>query len=437
MSIEWITLIMFSSLIVFLALGLPIGFVTGGLAIIFTLLFLNPAALYNVFGRVYSIMTDYVMVAVPMFIFLAYILERSGITDDLFHAVRVWVGFLRGEFAIAVILAGTIMGAMVGIVGATVVSMTVIALPGMIKRNYDKSIALGSICAGGALGLLIPPSILFVFYGTVASESVGKLFMGGVGPGLVLSALYILYIGIRAYLQPDLCPAAPKEERSISFRQKVTSLRGVILPAVLILAILGSVYSGIAAVTEAAGIGALGAIVCAAIHRRLTWQNLKEASFKTISSTAMCMWILFGASAFVSVYHAVGGAEFVKQVMVGLPLGRWGILILMQIFLIIMGCFVDPFGILLLTIPIFVPVIVDLGFDKLWFAILFNVNMQIAVLSPPFGATLFFLKGAAPEIPMGDIYRSVLPFIVCQIIGLALCMAFPQIALWLPNTMIK
>src|SRR4030042_221856 len=197
MSIEWITLIMFGSLVVFLALGLPIGFVTGGLAILFTLLFLNPAGLYNVFGRVYGIMTDYVMVAVPMFIFLAYILERSGITDELFHAVRVWVGFLRGEFAIAVILAGTIMGAMVGIVGATVVSMTIIALPGMMKRRYDKGIALGSIGAGGALGLLIPPSILFVFYGTVVSESGGKLFMGGVGPGLVLSGLYILYIGLR------------------------------------------------------------------------------------------------------------------------------------------------------------------------------------------------------------------------------------------------
>jgi len=438
LSIEVITYLMFGALVLFLALGLPIAFVTGGLAVIFTLLLLSPGALYNIPLHVFSLMGRYELVAVPMFVFMAQMLERSGISDELFKTVHVWLGSVRGSLAIAAILVSTIMAAMVGVVAAAVVTMAVIALPVMLKNRYDKGIALGSIAAGGSLGILIPPSILFVFYGTVAGESIGKLFIGGIGPGLLLSFLYCAYVAIRSYLQPSLCPALPKEERTFTLGQKIVALRGIILPVILVVTVLGSIYFGIAAITEAAGVGGLGAIVCAAIGRKLTWKNFKEASYATIRATAMASWILFGASAFVAVYQAVGGTHFVTEVVLALPLSRWGILLLFQAILIILGCFIDAFGIILLTVPIFLPIISELGFDTLWFGILFNINMQIALLTPPFGAALFYLQGMAPpSITTGDIYRSVRVFILLQVLGLGLCIIFPQIALWLPSTMIK
>jgi tripartite ATP-independent transporter DctM subunit len=437
MNIEYITLIMFGSLILCFALGVPIAVTTGGLAVVFTLLFRGPSGLTNVALAVSASMSNYVMIAIPMFVFMAAVLESSGLTDGLFNAINVWVGNIRGGIAIAVLVAATIMAAMVGVVGASVVSMTIVALPAMLKYKYDRGIALGSICAGGALGILIPPSILFVFYGIMAAESIGKLFMGGVFPGLLLSGLYIAYVAIRANLQHDLCPLPPPEERNISFKAKFMATRGIILPAILIVAVLGSIYAGVASITEAAGVGALGAIVCAIVNRKFNWTNLKKASFSTMGTTAMVLWILFGATAFVNVYQALGGPQFIKDIMLSLPLGRWEILILTQVMLIILGMFIDPFGIVLLTVPIFLPVISALGFDKLWFAILFNVNMQIALISPPFGGALFFLKGTRRDIPMSDIFRAAFPFCGLQLLGLTLCIVFPQICLWLPNNMIK
>lgn len=438
MSIEIITLLMFGSLVVLLATGLPIAFVTGGLAVLFTFFLVGPAALHLVVARIMGLMADYIMVAIPMFIFMAAMLERSGVIKEMYNAMYHWMGPLRGGLAIGTVVICTLLAAMVGIVGAAVVSMGLIALPEMLKRGYHKDIALGSICAGGTLGILIPPSILFIVYAVTAGESVGRLFMGGVMPGLLLSGLYILYIGIRSFVRPNDGPSISQQnERLLSLREKFILLKVLVLPVLLIVAVLGTIFGGIAAPTEAAGVGALGAILCAVIHRRFTWQTLKEASLQTVRATCMVLWTIFGAGSFVALYTMVGGADFVREVIMGLPLGPWGILIVMQIFLIFMGMFLDWVGILLLCVPIFVPIITELGFDPLWFGVLYNVNMQMSFLTPPFGYALFYLKGVAPEgVSMGDIYRAIWPFLILQLIGLALCMIFPQIIMWLPGIMI-
>jgi tripartite ATP-independent transporter DctM subunit len=436
MSIQLVTLIMFGSLLVLLVSGLPIGFATGSLAVVFTLFLWGPPSLYMIAESVFNWMNAYALVAVPMFIFMATMLASTGLVDDLFDAIYLWAGPVKGGLAIVTVIVSTVMAAMVGIVGATEVTMGLVALPAMLKRKYDKSLALGSVCAGGSLGYLIPPSIVFILYGMAAGESVGKLFMGGVVPGLLLSALYIAYIVIRAYLQPHLAPALPEEERRIALKERFIALRSLILPILLIFSVLGTIYLGIASITEASGVGAIGALVCAVVHRKLSWKNVKGTAYQTIRVTSMVLWLCVGSTAFISVYTALGGTEFARQIVVGLPLGRWGILITMQLFLIFLGCFIDWVGILMLTLPIFLPIIKSLDFNPLWYGVLFNINMQIAQLTPPFGMALFYLKGVAPpDITIGDIYRGIWPFVLLQMLGLALTMIFPEIALWLPSAM--
>ncbi len=438
MSIELISLLLVVGFVVLLALGLPIAFITGGLAVALTLYLWGPTHLLLIISRVFGLMGNYVLVAVPMFILMASMLERSGVADDLFTALYQWLGPIRGALASATVLACTVMAAITGIIGAAVVTMGLIALPAMLKRGYDKNIAMGCIMAGGSLGTLIPPSVVFIVYGLEAEVSIGKLFIGGMFPGLLLSGLFISYISIRSYLQPGLCPALPKEERVSSLKEKLLMSKFLILPGILIIMVLGSIYLGVTSITEASGVGALGAILCAAVHRRLTWQNIKESVFTTIRTTAMVMWIFFGASTFVGAYTLAGGGEFIKDLMYGLGVGRWGIIIIMQLILIVLGMFVDWLGILLLTMPIFVPMIIELGFDPIWFGVLFVMNMQMSYLSPPFGGALFYMKGVAPQgITMGNIIRSVWPFLGLQLIGLVLVMAFPQIAMWLPLQMLK
>jgi len=436
MSVELITLLMFGALVVSLMLGLPLAFATGGVAAIFILLLWGPPAFLLVTARVWDLMGNFVLISVPLFVFMALMLERSGIASDLYEAIYQWVGHIRGGLAIATVLICCILAAMVGIIGASIVMMGLIALPAMLKRGYDKKLALGCISASGSLGAIIPPSVLFVLYAMLAGESVGKLFAGGILPGLLLAALYIAYISIRSFLQPDFAPAPPKTESVLSLRQKLVLLKGIILPALLIVIVLGSIFAGIATPTEAAGVGSLGSILSAAIYRRLSWETVKEVVFETTKVTCMLMWLIFGASSLIGVYTLAGGARFIEEMILGLPLGPWGILIAMQILLIILGMFIDFIGILFITGPIFVPIIVKLGFDPIWFGVLFNLNMQISFLSPPFGLALFYLKGVAPPgITMGDLYRSVWPFIIIQLFVLALTMIFPQIAMWLPDMM--
>ena len=438
MSIEWITVLMIGLFMAILAAGLPLAFATGAVAVIFAIGLFGVQSLNLIVSRVFTLMGNYVLVSVPLFILMACILERAGVAEDLFRAVHVWSGRIRGGLAVAVIISCAIMAAMVGVIGAEVVTMGVVALPAMLSRHYDKDLALGSICAGGGLATLIPPSVVFIMYGLTAGVSVGQLYMAGVVPGLLLSGLFIAYIMIRCYLQPHLAPAASIAERNIPLAEKFALLRGLILPGLVAFSVLGSLYLGLATPTEAAGVGCVGAFLSAAVNRRLTWDNVTRAVADTTRVTCMLYWLFFGASALIGVYTLAGGTNFMKQTITALPIGPWGILALMMIIWFILGCMIDWIGILLLTAPIFVPIIESLGFNSIWFGVLFCMNMQISYVSPPFGPAVFYLKGVTPpDITIGDIFHSIWPFMALQVVALVTVMSFPQLALWLPSLMIK
>jgi len=320
-----------------------------------------------------------------------------------------------------------------GITGAATVTMGLVALPSMLQRKYDKKLAMGCIMAGGALGPLIPPSALLIVYAFMASESVGRLFAGGVIPGFLLSALFVIYILIRCRFQPHLGPALLPEEKA-TWREKFVLLKATFLPLLLIVMVLGSIFSGFATPTEAAAVGAFGSLLYAAIYRRLNWTNLKKAIYQTTHLSGMVMWIVIGATIFTTIYNGSGGAELVRSVVSGLNVAPIVIIIIIQITWLILGCLIDEFGILLLCTPIYVPIIKALGFDTVWFGVLFIVNMEMAYLTPPYGFNLFYMKGVAPKgTNIADIYRSAIPFLPIQLITLALVIIFPEIILWLPN----
>jgi tripartite ATP-independent transporter DctM subunit len=436
MSADLLTVLMLGALIATLALGVPIAFATGAVAVIFGVWLFDVNTLNLVVSRVFTLMGNQILVSVPLFILMAMILEKAGIAEDIFKAAYVWSGRIRGGLAVAVIVSCALMATMVGVIGAEIVTMGVVALPAMLKRNYSKSIALGSICAGGGLATLIPPSVVFIMYALTTGTSIGQLYMAGVLPGLMLAAMYIIYVLVVAHLKPELAPAAPLEETDISFLEKLGYLRKLVLPAAVAFGVLGSLYLGIATPTEAAGVGVGGAVLAAAVNRRLSLPGLFGAVVETTKVTCMLYWLFFGASALVGIYTIAGGTEYLKQLIANLPIGKWGILIIINLIWIALGMIIDWIGILLLTAPIFVPVLVALGFDPVWIGVMFCMNMQISYLSPPFGPAAFYLKGAAPPgVSIGDIFRSVWPFIGIQFIALGLLMAFPQIALWLPQTM--
>ncbi len=447
-SIEWLTVLLFGSLAVVLMAGLPMAFVTGGIACVFLFVFGDAAMLNMMPGRLFPFMTDYQLSAVPLFIFMAAVLEKAGIIEELFDAVYKSLGGLKGGLASATIVVCTVLAAMVGVVGATEVTMGMIALPAMLKRNYDPYLAMGSILAGGTLGILIPPSVMAIVYAVVAQQSLGELLIGSIFPGLILSGLYVVYVTIRSYANPAMGPALPPEER-ISLAEKLRLLKGLSAPVVLIAVVLGVIFFGVATPVEAAGIGTFGALVVSGLYRQLTWESLQDACLATLKATAMVMWIFFGATMFVGFFILKGGQTFVTQSILSTGLPAYGILALMQVILFILGMFLDWVGILLLTVPIFLPIIKSLPFDgllglagvskadaPLWYGVLFIVNMQMAFLSPPFGYSLFYLKSVAPpQITMAMVFRSAVPFICLQAIGLSICILFPSVVIWLPRLM--
>lgn len=432
-----LSLFILIGMFVLLIAGLPMAFVTGTMAVVVSLMLWGPSSLEIVLNRVTGFMKSYIFIAGPMFILMATVLQKSGVVEDLFRAVRVWFGPVGGGLAVTSILVGTIMAAMSGIIGAAVVSLTLMALPIMLRYNYSKQIALGSIMAGGGLGTLIPPSIVFVLYGMVTGASVGKLFMGGVFPGLLLSLSYCGYVVIRAIINPKVAPPAPPEETQIPFLQKLALAKGLILPVLIIIMVLGSIYAGLATPTEAGAVGSIGAFLSAIVHRKLNWKLVKESAYQTIEATCMMAWLAFGSLALVSVYGLAGGTEFIKTIMLALPVSPLGIIVVMMLIIIFLGMIIDWLGILFLTIPLFIPIVIALGFDPVWFGVLFVMNIQMAYMSPPFGQGMFYVKGVAPpEISMLDIVKSVWPFLGIQFVALMLVVFIPQIALWLPAQMI-
>jgi len=443
MSIEVITILMFGLMLLLLLTGLPLPFVLGSIGVIFAVwLWGAERGLNIIIYNFYGVMNTFILVAVPLFIFMGILLERSGVADDLYETIHRWMGGLRGGLGMGTIAICAIIAAMVGISGPATVAMGLIALPSMIKRGYDTKMVTGAIQAGGALGFLIPPSVLMIIYALIARVSVGKLFAAGFTPGLMLALFFIIYIGIRCRLQPHLGPALPAGERA-TWWEKFVSLRGLILPAILIFTVLGFIIFGITSPTEASAVGAIGAVICAAIHRRLNWSMLKEAIYRTFKITVMVAWVIMSALAFSAVYDALGAVELIRALLDGLALGPMGILILIQLSFFVMGCFLEDVAILFITGPVYVPLIISLGFDPVWFGILFIINMEMAYLTPPFGFCLFYMRGVtldlfrtgvlSKEITIGDIYRSVWPFVALQGLGLIMVMIFPQIAMWLPN----
>src|SRR5512146_1309310 len=444
--IAWLSLLLFGCLGLLLMLWLPMAFCTGSLATIFLFVFGTPAVLNMMPSRIFPFMTDYQLSAVPLFIFMAAILEKAGIIEELFDVIYKWLGSVKGGPASATVVACTLLAAMVGVVGATEVTMGMIALPAMLRRGYEPKLACGALLAGGTLGILIPPSVMAIVYAVVAQQSLGELLIGSVFPGLMLSGLYIAYVTIRCYINPSLGPALPIEER-VGMREKIRLLRNTITPILLIILVLGIIFVGIATPVEAAGIGSFGALAVCALHRRLTWVALYEAAMSTLKATAMVMWIFFGATMFVGFFIIKGGQTFVADLILGTGLPPYGILLLMMVVLFILGMFLDWVGILLLTVPIFLPIMKGLAWGgllglpgikaadvALWYGVIFMVNMQMAFLSPPFGYSLFYLKSVAPpEISMATIFRSSVNFMALQWTGVGLCIIFPQIVTWLPS----
>lgn len=433
MSIEILTLLFFGSLLVFLLLGLPLAFVLGGVSVIFLYFTWGIDSFYMVASQMWGSMNSFTLVAIPLFVLMAMILEKTGVAQDLYRMMHLWWGGVRGGLAIGTVAICTIFAAMVGISGAAVVTMGTIALPAMLARGYDKQLAIGCISAGGGLGILIPPSVLMILYSLITGVSVGKLFAAGVIPGIMLAILLGLYIYIRCRLQPELGPALPPEERG-DWAEKLRALRAVLLPMLIVAMVLGSILFGLATPTEAAAVGVLGSLISAALHRQLSWPLMSESLLRTLRLTGMIIWILFAAHAFSAAYQGMGAQSFIEGLMTHIPGGKWGTIIFIQLVLFLLGMVLDPVGIMLITLPVFLPVVTALGFDPIWFGIMFIINMEIGYQTPPFGFNLFYLKGIVPKgITMGDIYRSVIPYTLVMIFGLILVMIFPGLATWLPS----
>ncbi len=426
LGIESATLMMFSMLLVLLLTGMPLAFVTLLVALIFALGWTGPMVVPLITSRVYSFVASFVFVSVPMFVLMAAILDRSGIARDLFDAMRLVGGRLRGGVAIQTIIVAVILAAMSGIIGGEVVLLGLIALPQMLRLGYDRKLAIGVVCAGGALGTMVPPSIVLIIYGLTANVSIGDLFTASFLPGLMLAGFYVAYVLIRAYLNPSVAPVVEADE--VPWSEKLRLLKGLILPMAVVALVLGSIYGGIASVTEASAVGVAGVILSTLVRGEFSFDLLKGAALQTLQTVGMIVWIGIGASALVGVFNFMGGIRFVSALITGVSENPYVVILFMMAILFVLGMFLDWVGIALLTMPIFVPIVVKLGFDPVWFGVVFCMNMQVSFLSPPFGPAAFYLKSVAPaDISLGEIFRSLLPFIGLQVLALAMLIAFPGI----------
>ena len=434
MSIELITFLYFITLFLGLFLGLPVALGLGGTAVIFAAIF-EPRSLLAIPSAFFYTPWNQVLVTVPLFLFMGSLIRFSGIAEAAYDAVYKLIGHIHGGLAMGTVVVCTIFAAITGITPPATITMGQIAYPSMMKYKYKKAIAIGSIGSGGALGALIPPSVPFIFYGLLAKVSIGGLFLGGVLPGLMLASFYIIYIGVRCRLQPHIGPTIPAEEQ-FSVGEKVRALLNIWPFLVLILMVLGAIWGGIATPSEAAAFGATGALLINLIYRRLTWQVLKDSLETTIKLSGMGFWILIGANIYLNIFNSLGCQELVTTMVLGMPGGETGIILMMMFIVLLLGMVMDDWAIIMLCTPLYVPILNELGVDKLWFGVLFIVNIQVAYLTPPFGFVLFWIKSVMPpDVTMGDIYRSVGPFILLQLLGLALIFLFPQIGTWLPSLM--
>ncbi|SHF65398.1 TRAP transporter, DctM subunit [Litoreibacter ascidiaceicola] len=414
--------------------GMALSWVTMTVAAVLLLVWIGPKGISLISLKVYGLSTAYVFVSIPIFIFMASLMERTSIAKDLFAAMQVISGNFRGGTAVQTVLVSVVLAAMSGIMGGEVVLLGLLALPQMIKLGYNRGLSIGTICAGGSLGTMIPPSIVLILFGLAANISVGDLFKAAITPGLLLAASYITYILIMANLKPHWAPTSSEDAElsKLSFREKAKIASGMIVPLLIITAVLGSIYGGVASITESASIGAFSVMLFAALRRELSFKVVTESLRQTITSIGALIWLGLGANALVGIYTRLGGTAYLGELFTGLPFEPIVIVMIMVGIFLLMGMFLDWVGILLLTIPIFIPIVKDLGFDPVWFGILFSISIQVAFLSPPFGPATFYLKSVAPpDVTLEEIYKSTLPFVCIQITVLGLVLAFPQIALWI------
>ncbi len=442
MSPVQIVIVMFGGVFIGALSGYPLAIILGGVGVLVGLVEMGPMVCTLSMYRIFNQATNYVFLAVPLFIFMGVIVERSGAAERLFAGIYLAFGKFRGGLAIGAVIMGTILAACVGVIAASIVMIGILAIPPMLKRNYDKKLATGSVIAGGCLGILIPPSVQLVVYGPMAQISVGKLFMGAFGPGLMLSTLYIVYISVLCKLKPQVAPSITEEEQEIPSAKKLYIIvSSIVPPVVLILAVLGSIFFGIASPTEAAAVGGAAALVLAAAYRKLNITLLKEAALHTLTITCMVYLISFGAQIFTGVFQKLGGGEVIASALMSVPGGRWAVFFVIMFIIFILGFIMNWLGIILVMVPLMSPIIETLGFDPIWFALMVCVNLQMSYMTPPMAPAIFYVQGLIMqqkwEISLMDIIRGVIPFIIIVVIALVACIVFPQIITWLPNAMIK
>lgn len=421
-----------------LFVGFPLAFVLIGVPTIFGVASWGTSVFPMYVSRIYGLMSNYTLIAIPLFIFMGCMLEKTRLAEDLFDGMGLIFNRLRGGLAIGTVLISIILAATTGIIAASVTAGGLLALPEMLKHNYQKELSLGTIAASGSLGIIIPPSIMLILYAAEAGLSVGKLFAGAILPGVGLAIIYILYIGIKCYLQPDVAPIKSKKESdNDGLIRLIHGLRGLLPASFLILSVLGAIFTGIVTPTEAAGAGSVGSIIIALAYRRLDWKKFKETVYLTLQITSMAMTVVVGATCFTGVFLGLGGGEAMTNIFSLLGFGPIGSMILMMLIIFILGMFIDWMGILLICLPLFLPIADNFGFDPLWFAIMICINLQMSFLTPPFGYALFVLKGISPpSIDITDIYKGIIPFVILQAITLILCGVYPNIILWLPKLLV-
>lgn len=437
---EWLGPLMFAGALLLLSLGYPVAFSLGGVAILFGLLgiglgIFDPIFMTAMPQRIFGIMANYTLLAIPYFIFMGAMLEKSGIAERLLETMGILLGRLRGGLALAVVLVGALLAATTGVVAATVVAMGLISLPIMLRYGYNKQLATGVIAASGTLGQIIPPSVVLVVLGDQLGVSVGDLFIGSVIPGLMMAGAFAAHVLIVSFLKPDVAPALPAEVREIGGKALGKRVFQVMLPPlVLILLVLGSIFFGIATPTEAGAVGCAGAIALAAANRQLTLESLRQVCDATLRITSMVIFILFGSTAFSLVFRGLNGDQFMFDVLSNLPGGKVGFLIVSMTVVFLLGFFIDFFEIAFIVVPLFVPVAQQLGIDLVWYGVVLGANLQTSFLTPPFGFALFYLRGVAPkEVTTTDIYRGVIPFILLQLLVVVLIIVFPGIVSFLPS----
>ncbi len=449
MDIGPLSLILLIGMLILLAIGMPLGLASGFLAAVVLFLKFGPDLLLSTFGtgplnilaqRMYGLTTDYVLISVPLFIFMATLLERSGIAKDMYNSLSVWMSRTRGGIAIVTAIMAVVMAAMSGIIGGEVVLLGLIALPQMLRLGYNQNLAIGTICASGSLGTMIPPSIVLIIYGLVTETSIHALFRAAFLPGFILAGLYIVYIMIRTRLHPEEAPL-PEVETRVTFADKIRALPGLLAPLLVVFVVLGSIYGGITGITEAAGMGTVAVLLLIVIRREFSLELLREALMRTFKSTGTIIWVTFGATALAGAYSIAGGPTYVANLIVGADLPTMGILLTMMVIFLFLGAFMDWVGIVLLVMPVFLPIVLKLPVEEMgligtleprqvavWFGILFCVNMQVSFLSPPFGPAAFYLKSVAPpHITLPQIFAGFLPFIGIQLLVLALVLLVPTL----------